>query len=199
MCQVARVQPTLRIPPTRTSSPDNSDSDNSPASVKLQEETGGAVEDNKKSALRRLFVDSRAKGGKGGKGGKAGAGKCGIYVEEYTSNTPTGSESPYKRPSSVAPDKAAEETSTTTKRPPTVSVPPVTYHNGAPSIMCRLELNRLGPIAPQPSRGQQIRQRTEMPDTRPSSARFVRPSRVSCATFQGALADEIIHRRLPVF
>ncbi|XP_011501564.1 PREDICTED: AF4/FMR2 family member 4-like [Ceratosolen solmsi marchali] len=37
-----------------------------------------------------------------------------------------------------------------------------------PRLVCRLELSRLGHV-PKPARGQEIRQRTEMPDTRPSS------------------------------
>lgn len=156
--QVARVPPRPRAPLTRATSPDNSDSDNSPA-PKLQEEDGGNVQDKKKSdTLRKLFSSSKggAKGGgKGGKGGKGG-GKCGIYVEEYTgsANTPTGSESPYKRPSSQA-------SSATT-------FPPLVYVNGVPSLLCRLDLNKI-PHIPQPSRGQELRQRTELPDTRPPS------------------------------
>lgn len=142
---------------TRTTSPDNSDSDNSPASGKLQEEDGGNVQDKKKSdTLRKLFSSAKGGGkggGKGGKGGKGG-GKCGIYVEEYTSaNTPTGGESPYKRLSS--------QTST-------IPIPPISYVNGLPSLLCRLDLSRISHI-PQPSRGKELRQRTELPDTRPSS------------------------------
>lgn len=108
-----RVPPRPRVPPTRTTSPDNSDSDNSPAS-KLQEEDAGHVQEKKKSdALRKLFSNAKG-GGKGGKGG--------IYVEEYT-NTPTGGESPYKRPSSQASNQPA--------------LPPLTYNNGIPSLYCR--------------------------------------------------------------
>ncbi|XP_012273685.2 serine/arginine repetitive matrix protein 2 [Orussus abietinus] len=164
--QVARVPPRPRVPPVRATSPDNSDSDNSPP-PKLQEE-GGNVQDKKKSdTLRKLFSTSKGGGkggGKGGKGGKGG-GKCGIYVEEYTSaNAPTGGESPYKRPSSRT------------------SFPPVTYVNGVPSLLCRLDLNRL-PHIPQASRGQELRQRTELPDTRPDA----RPASGQAAPL-GALA-----------
>ncbi|KAG7198411.1 hypothetical protein KM043_005799 [Ampulex compressa] len=157
--QVARVPPRPRAPPTRTTSPDNSDSDNSPA-PKLQEEDAGNVQDKKKSdTLRRLFSSSKGGGkggGKGGKGGKGG-GKCGIYVEEYTTsaNTPTGGESPYKRPSSQASSLVQP-------------LPPLTYVNGVPSLLCRIDLSRLPHIS-QLSRGQELRQRTELPDTRPSS------------------------------
>lgn len=155
--QVARVPPRPRAPLTRTTSPDNSDSDNSPASGKLQEEDGGNVQDKKKSdTLRKLFSSAKGGGkggGKGGKGGKGG-GKCGIYVEEYTSaNTPTGGESPYKRLSS--------QTST-------IPIPPISFVNGLPSVLCRLDLSRISHI-PQISRGKELRQRTELPDTRPSS------------------------------
>lgn len=156
--KVARVQPRPRVPPARTTSPDNSDSDNSPA-PKLQEDDAGNVQDKKKSdTLRKLFSISKggAKGGgKGGKGGKGG-GKCGIYVQEYTpsANTPTGGESPYKRPLSQSSNVQ--------------TFPQLTYTNGVPSLMCRLDLNRL-PHLSQLSRGQELRQRTELPDTRPSS------------------------------
>nr|XP_050849625.1 AF4/FMR2 family member 4 isoform X3 [Vespula vulgaris] len=156
--QVARVPPRPRIPPTRTTSPDNSDSDNSPT-PKLQEDDAGNVQDKKKSdTLRKLFSISKggAKGGgKGGKGGKGG-GKCGIYVQEYTAsaNTPNGSESPYKRPLSQSSN--------------TQTIPPLTYTNGVPSLMCKIDLSRI-PHLSQMSRGQELRQRTELPDTRPSS------------------------------
>ncbi|XP_043253602.1 AF4/FMR2 family member lilli isoform X2 [Colletes gigas] len=157
--QVARVPPRPRAPPTRTTSPENSDSDNSPG-PKLQEEDAGNVQDKKKSdTLRRVFstsVGGGKGGGKGGKGGKGG-GKCGIYVEEYTTsaNTPTGGESPYKRPSSQASSIIQ-------------SFPPLTYVNGVSSLYCRIDLSRLPHIS-QLSRGQELRQRTELPDTRPSS------------------------------
>ncbi|XP_063987696.1 AF4/FMR2 family member lilli isoform X10 [Diachasmimorpha longicaudata] len=156
--QIARVPPRPRAPPTRATSLDNSDSDNSSA-PKLQEEDGGNVQDKKKSdTLRKLFSTAKggAKGGgKGGKGGKGG-GKCGIYVEEYTgtANTPTGSESPYKRPSSQASTLP--------------SFPSLTYANGMPSLICKIDLNRI-PHIPQSSRGQELRERTELPDTRPAS------------------------------
>ncbi|XP_076676576.1 AF4/FMR2 family member lilliputian isoform X3 [Andrena cerasifolii] len=158
--QIAWVPPRPRAPPTRTTSPENSDSDNSPG-PKLQEEDAGNVQDKKKSdTLRKVFSSSMGGGkggGKGGKGGKGG-GKCGIYVEEYTAsaNTPTGGESPYKRPSSQASSVIQ-------------SFPPLTYVNGVPSLFCRIDLNRLPHIAQQLSRGQEVRQRTELPDTRPSS------------------------------
>lgn len=154
-----RVPPRPRAPPTRATSPENSDSDNSPG-PKLQEEDAGNVQDKKKSdTLRKVFSSSMGGGkggGKGGKGGKGG-GKCGIYVEEYTNsaNTPTGGESPYKRPSSQASNVIQ-------------SFPPLTYANGVPSLMCRIDLSRLPHIS-QLSRGQELRQRTELPDTRPSS------------------------------
>ena len=156
--KVARVPPRPRAPLTRTTS-DNSDSDNSPASGKRQEEDGGNVQDKKKSdTLRKLFSSAKGGGkggGKGGKGGKGG-GKCGIYVEEYTSNnTPTGGDSPYKRLSS-------SQTSSM------LPIPPFTYVNGLPSLLCRLDLSRISHI-PQPSRGKELRQRTELSDTRPSS------------------------------
>lgn len=153
-----RVPPRPRIPPTRTTSPDNSDSDNSPT-PKLQEDDAGNVQDKKKSdTLRKLFSISKggAKGGgKGGKGGKGG-GKCGIYVQEYTSsaNTPNGSESPYKRPLSQSSNSQ--------------TIPPLTYKNGVPSLMCKIDLSRIAHLS-QMSRGQELRQRTELPDTRPSS------------------------------
>ncbi|XP_033334216.2 AF4/FMR2 family member lilliputian isoform X2 [Megalopta genalis] len=161
--QVARVPPRPRAPPTRTTSPENSDSDNSPG-PKLQEEDAGNVQDKKKSdTLRRVFstsVGGGKGGGKGGKGGKGG-GKCGIYVEEYTTsaNTPTGNESPYKRPSSQA--STAVQT-----------LPSLTYVNGVPSLFCRIDLSRLPHIS-QLSRGQEFRERTELPDTRPSSKQAV--------------------------
>ncbi|XP_050581990.1 AF4/FMR2 family member lilli isoform X6 [Bombus affinis] len=156
--QVARVPPRPRAPPTRATSPENSDSDNSPGS-KLQEEDAGNVQDKKKSdTLRKVFSSSMGGGkvgGKGGKGGKGG-GKCGIYVEEYTSaNTPTGGDSPYKRPSSQASSLIQ-------------SFPSLTYVNGVPSLLCRIDLSKL-PHVSQLSRGQELRQRTELPDTRPSS------------------------------
>ncbi|XP_015432516.1 PREDICTED: AF4/FMR2 family member 4 isoform X2 [Dufourea novaeangliae] len=157
--QVARVPPRPRLPQTRTTSPENSDSDNSPG-PKLQEEDAGNVQDKKKSdTLRRVFstsVGGGKGGGKGGKGGKGG-GKCGIYVEEYTTsaNTPTGGESPYKRPSSQASSVIQ-------------SFPPLTYVNGVPSLFCRIDLSRISHIS-QLSRGQEFRERTELPDTRPST------------------------------
>ncbi|KOX70906.1 AF4/FMR2 family member 4 [Melipona quadrifasciata] len=157
--QVAWVPPRPRAPPTRATSPENSDSDNSPGS-KLQEEDAGNVQDKKKSdTLRKVFSSSMGGGkvgGKGGKGGKGG-GKCGIYVEEYTAsaNTPTGGDSPYKRPSSRSSSMIQ-------------SFPALTYTNGVPSLFCRIDLNKLPHIS-QLSRGQELRQRTELPDTRPSS------------------------------
>ncbi|XP_011684561.1 PREDICTED: AF4/FMR2 family member 4-like [Wasmannia auropunctata] len=177
--KVARVPPRPRAPPTRTTSPDNSDSDNSPAS-KLQEDDAGNVQDKKKSdTLRHVFSTSKGGGkggGKGGKGGKGG-GKCGIYVEEYTSNsathTPTGGDSPYKRPSS--------RTSSGGNNLLLRSPPPLTYVNGVPSLMCKIDLSRISPQILQLTRGQELRQRTELPDTRPSSRQ--RPSS-SLATSQ---------------
>ncbi|XP_011068797.1 PREDICTED: serine/arginine repetitive matrix protein 1-like [Acromyrmex echinatior] len=178
--KVARVPPRPRAPPTRTTSPDNSDSDNSPAS-KLQEDDAGNVQDKKKSdTLRHVFSTSRGigkTGGKGGKGGKGG-GKCGIYVEEYTSNsathTPTGGDSPYKRPSS--------RTSSSGNNPLLRSPPALTHVNGVPSLMCKIDLSRISlQIFSNLSRGQELRQRTELPDTRPSSRQ--RPSS-SLATLQ---------------
>ncbi|XP_018367072.1 PREDICTED: AF4/FMR2 family member 4 isoform X2 [Trachymyrmex cornetzi] len=178
--KVARVPPRPRAPPTRTISPDNSDSDNSPAS-KLQEDDAGNVQDKKKSdTLRHVFSTSRGigkTGGKGGKGGKGG-GKCGIYVEEYTSNsathTPTGGDSPYKRPSS--------RTSSGGNNPLLRSPPALTHVNGVPSLMCKIDLSRISSqIFSNLSRGQELRQRTELPDTRPSSRQ--RPSS-SLATLQ---------------
>ncbi|XP_074110538.1 AF4/FMR2 family member lilliputian isoform X3 [Cotesia typhae] len=162
---VARVPPRPRAPLTRVTSPDNSDSDNSPT-PKLQEEDAGNVQDKKKSdTLRKLFSSAKggAKGGgKGGKGGKGG-GKCGIYVEEYTASTPTGGESPYKRPSS--------QSSTLP------SFPPLSYGvNGVPSLFCKVDLSRLSHV-PRPSRGQELRQRTELPDTRPASRQSVKSER----------------------
>ncbi|KYN00502.1 AF4/FMR2 family member 4, partial [Cyphomyrmex costatus] len=171
--KVARVPPRPRAPPTRTTSPDNSDSDNSPAS-KLQEDDAGNVQDKKKSdTLRHVFSTSRGigkTGGKGGKGGKGG-GKCGIYVEEYTSNsathTPTGGDSPYKRPSS--------RTSSGGNNLLLRSPPALTHVNGVPSLMCKIEVSRISSqIFSNLSRGQELRQRTELPDTRPSSRQ--RPS-----------------------
>lgn len=164
---VNRVPPRPRAPPTRTTSPDNSDSDNSPAS-KLQEDDAGNVQDKKKSdTLRHVFSKGSGKGGgKGGKGGKGG-GKCGIYVEEYTSNsathTPTGGDSPYKRPSSRTSSASAVLN----------SLPPVVHLNGTPSLLCKVDLGKLPHIS-QLSRGQELRQRTELPDTRPSARQ--RPS-----------------------
>ncbi|KAG5319880.1 AFF4 protein, partial [Acromyrmex heyeri] len=178
--KVARVPPRPRAPPTRTTSPDNSDSDNSPAS-KLQEDDAGNVQDKKKSdTLRHVFSTSRGigkTGGKGGKGGKGG-GKCGIYVEEYTSNsathTPTGGDSPYKRPSS--------RTSSGGNNLLLRSPPALTHVNGVPSLMCKIDLSRISlQIFSNLSRGQELRQRTELPDTRPSSRQ--RPSS-SLATLQ---------------
>jgi len=164
-----RVPPRPRAPPTRTTSPDNSDSDNSPAS-KLQEDDAGNVQDKKKSdTLRHVFSKNTGKGGgKGGKGGKGG-GKCGIYVEEYTCNsathTPTGGDSPYKRPSS--------RTSSSVYANVVNSLPPIVHLNGAPRLLCKVDLSKL-PHMSQLSRGQELRQRTELPDTRPSSKQ--RPS-----------------------
>lgn len=118
------------------------------------------MQDKKKSdTLRKVFSSSIGGGkggGKGGKGGKGG-GKCGIFVEEYTTsaNTPTGGESPYKRPSSQASNV-------------TQSFPPLTRVNGVPSLYCRIELSKLQHVS-QLSRGQELRQRTELPNTRPSS------------------------------
>lgn len=174
------MPPRPRAPPTRTTSPDNSDSDNSPAS-KLQEDDAGNVQDKKKSdTLRHVFSTSRGigkTGGKGGKGGKGG-GKCGIYVEEYTSNsathTPTGGDSPYKRPSS--------RTSSGGNNLLLRSPPALTHVNGVPSLMCKIDLSRISSqIFSNLSRGQELRQRTELPDTRPSSRQ--RPSS-SLATLQ---------------
>ncbi|XP_071559903.1 uncharacterized protein Lilli isoform X3 [Temnothorax nylanderi] len=177
--KVARVPPRPRAPPTRTTSPDNSDSDNSPAS-KLQEDDAGNVQDKKKSdTLRHVFSTSKGGGkggGKGGKGGKGG-GKCGIYVEEYTSNsathTPTGGDSPYKRPSS--------RTSSGGNNILLRSPPALTHVNGVPSLVCKIDLARISSQLLQLSRGQELRQRTELPDTRPSSRQ--RPSS-SLATSQ---------------
>ncbi|KAK0167508.1 hypothetical protein PV327_004898 [Microctonus hyperodae] len=162
--QVARVPPRPRAPLTRVTSPDNSDSDNSPT-PKLQEEDAGNVQDKKKSdTLRKLFSTAKGgakgggKGGKGGGKGGKGGGKCGIYVEGNTggsANTPTGGESPYKRPPS-------SQTSTIS------SLPSLNYINGVPSLICRIELGKIQDI-PQLSRGQELRQRTELPDTRPAS------------------------------
>ncbi|XP_011630139.1 AF4/FMR2 family member 4 isoform X2 [Pogonomyrmex barbatus] len=179
--KVARVPPRPRAPPTRTTSPDNSDSDNSPAS-KLQEDDAGNVQDKKKSdTLRHVFSTSKGGGkggGKGGKGGKGG-GKCGIYVEEYTSNsathTPTGGDSPYKRPSS--------RTSSGGNNILLRSPPALTHVNGVPSLLCKIDLGRISSQILQLSRGQELRQRTELPDTRPSSRQ--RPSS-SLATSQPA-------------
>lgn len=170
------MPPRPRAPPTRTTSPDNSDSDNSPAS-KLQEDDAGNVQDKKKSdTLRHVFSTSKGGGkggGKGGKGGKGG-GKCGIYVEEYTSNsathTPTGGDSPYKRPSSR-----------TSSGGNNILPPALIYVNGVPSLLCKIELTRISSQILQLSRGQELRQRTELPDTRPSSRQ--RPSS-SLATSQ---------------
>lgn len=166
--KVARVIPRPRIPPTRTTSPDNSDSDNNPAS-KLQEDDAGNVQDKKKSdTLRHVFSKGSGKGGgKGGKGGKGG-GKCGIYVEEYTSNsaTPTGGDSPYKRPSS--------RTSSGGNNILLRSSPALTHVNGVPSLMCKVDLNRISSQILLLARGQELRRRTELPDTRPSSRQ--RPS-----------------------
>ncbi|XP_057318917.1 AF4/FMR2 family member lilli isoform X1 [Microplitis mediator] len=161
---VARVPPRPRAPLTRVTSPDNSDSDNSPT-PKLQEEDAGNVQDKKKNdTLRKLFSSAKggAKGGgKGGKGGKGG-GKCGIYVEEYTASTPTGGESPYKRPSSQS--------------SATANFPPLKYVNGVPILVCKVDLSRLSHV-PRPSRGQELRQRTELPDTRPASRQSVKSER----------------------
>nr|XP_012217983.1 PREDICTED: AF4/FMR2 family member 4 isoform X2 [Linepithema humile] len=173
-----RVPPRPRAPPTRTTSPDNSDSDNSPAS-KLQEDDAGNVQDKKKSdTLRHVFSTSKGGGkggGKGGKGGKGG-GKCGIYVEEYTSNsathTPTGGDSPYKRPSS----RTSSGGGILLRSPPAL-----THVNGVPSLMCKIDLSRISAHTLQLCRGQEFRQRTELPDTRPSSRQ--RPSS-SLATSQ---------------
>ncbi|XP_034952390.1 AF4/FMR2 family member lilli isoform X2 [Chelonus insularis] len=176
--QVARVPPRPRAPLARATSPDNSDSDNSPT-PKLQEEDAGNVQDKKKNdTLRKLFSTAKggAKGGgKGGKGGKGG-GKCGIYVEEYTgsANTPTGGESPYKRPSSQA--------------SLTPSFPPLTYVNGVPSLLCKLDLNRI-PHIPQASRGQELRQRTELPDTRPASRQSVVKAQRPPTPEEGEIVD----------
>lgn len=153
--KVARVSPRPRPLPTRTtSSADNSDSDIS-AAPKVREERESVQDKKKSDTLRMLFSRSGKTGGKGGgKGGKGGkgGGKCGIYVEELTSaTTPTGGESPYKRPSSR------------------MSLPPLTYNvDGNPSLMCRVALTRLSHIPPN-NRGQLFRERTELPDTRPSS------------------------------
>nr|XP_034196528.1 AF4/FMR2 family member lilli isoform X2 [Osmia lignaria]XP_034196529.1 AF4/FMR2 family member lilli isoform X2 [Osmia lignaria] len=188
--QVARVPPRPRAPPTRTTSPENSDSDNSPG-PKLQEEDAGNVQDKKKSdTLRKVFSSSMGGGkvgGKGGKGGKGG-GKCGIYVEEYTTsaNTPTGGDSPYKRPSSQASSIIQ-------------SFPPLTYVNGVPSLLCRIELSRL-PHLSQLSRGQELRQRTELPDTRPSSRQAstltAQPTRPSTPE-EGEIIDTPPPQQLP--
>ncbi|XP_011158901.1 AF4/FMR2 family member lilli isoform X3 [Solenopsis invicta] len=176
--KVARVPPRPRAPPTRTTSPDNSDSDNSPAS-KLQEDDAGNVQDKKKSDTLRHVFSSKGGGkggGKGGKGGKGG-GKCGIYVEEYTSNsathTPTGGDSPYKRPSS----RTSGGGNNILLRSP----PALTHVNGIPSLMCKIDLGRISSQLLQLARGQELRQRTELPDTRPSSRQ--RPSS-SLATLQ---------------
>lgn len=160
-----RVPPRPRAPLTRATSLDNSDSDNSHA-PKLQEEDAGNVQDKKKSdTLRKLFSSSKGGGkggGKGGKGGKGG-GKCGIYVEEYTSsmNTPTGGDSPYKRPSS-----RTSSSSVVNSLPP-----PITYGaNGLPRVICKIDLSKIpSQCIPQLSRGQELRHRTELSDTRPSS------------------------------
>lgn len=119
------------------------------------------MQDKKKSdTLRKVFSSSMGGGkggGKGGKGGKGG-GKCGIYVEEYTTpaNTPTGAESPYKRPPSQASSVIQ-------------SFPQLTYVNGVPSLLCRIDLSRLPQLTQQLPKGKGVRQRTELPDTRPSS------------------------------
>lgn len=157
---------------------DNSDSDNSSA-PKLQEEDGGNVQDKKKSdTLRKLFSTAKGGGkggGKGGKGGKGG-GKCGIYVEEYTgsANTPTGSESPYKRPSSQA--------------SAVPNFPALTYTNGTPSLICKIDLSRI-PHIPQSSRGQELRQRTELPDTRPPSRQSIPKTERPATPEEGEIVD----------
>ncbi|XP_011879984.1 PREDICTED: AF4/FMR2 family member 4 isoform X2 [Vollenhovia emeryi] len=177
--KVARVPPRPRVQPTRVqpaTSLDNSDSEAS----KLQEDDAGNVQDKKKSdTLRHVFSTSKGGGkggGKGGKGGKGG-GKCGIYVEEYTSNsathTPTGGDSPYKRPSSRTSGGGNNIL---------VRTPPALVHvNGVPSLVCKIDLARISSQILQLSRGQELRQRTELPDTRPSSRQ--RPSS-SLATLQ---------------
>lgn len=118
--------------------------------------------------MRHVFSKASGKGGgKGGKGGKGG-GKCGIYVEEYTSNsaTPTGGDSPYKRPSS--------RTSSGGNNILLRSSPVLTHINGVPSMVCKVDLNRLSSQILLLARGQELRRRTELPDTRPSSRQ--RPS-----------------------
>lgn len=163
------MPPRPRAPPTRTTSPDNSDSDNSPAS-KLQEDDAGNVQDKKKSDTLRHVFSSKGGGkvgGKGGKGGKGG-GKCGIYVEEYTNNsathTPTGGDSPYKRPSSRTSSGGNNIL---------LRSPPALAHVNT-SLVCKIDLARISSQILQLSRGQELRQRTELPDTRPSSRQ--RPS-----------------------
>lgn len=129
------------------------------------------MQDKKKSdTLRHVFSTSKGGGkvgGKGGKGGKGG-GKCGIYVEEYTNNsaTPTGGDSPYKRPSS--------RTSSGGNNILLRSSPALTHVNGVPSLMCKIDLNRISSQLLLLARGQELRRRTELPDTRPSSRQ--RPS-----------------------
>lgn len=127
------------------------------------------MQDKKKSdTLRHVFSKGSGKGGgKGGKGGKGG-GKCGIYVEEYTSNsaTPTGGDSPYKRPSS--------RTSSGGNNILLRSSPALTHVNGVPSLICKIDLNRISSQLLLLARGQELRRRTELPDTRPSSRQ--RPS-----------------------
>lgn len=66
-----------------------------------------------------------------------------------------GGESPYKRPSS--------QISTIVH-----SFPPLTYSKEMPSLICKIDLNKLPHIS-QLSRGQELRQRSELSNTRPSS------------------------------
>lgn len=131
-------------------------------------------------------------GGKGGKGGKGG-GKCGIYVEEYTTsaNTPTSERSPsYRRPPSASANLLPPPVTVSASPANVPNLPPLTIKNGMPSLMCKIDLSRIAQL-PQVSRGQKLRQRVEIADTRPSS-------RLSSRQHSPVELDEEEHKKRPI-
>ncbi|KAL1110440.1 hypothetical protein AAG570_007971 [Ranatra chinensis] len=189
------VKPVVRLPPaTQGKRPPQGSSESEPekeeSPPKLDSESLAIQDKKKNDTLRKLFSkrDNECGGGKdGGKGGKAGSiytkegkGEKAIVVLVDSENERTSLQSPVKASpihvtSPVPPNPSHRiPESATTILSPFVKPNPVTstdFVNGRMSIICRIDLSKLSHVPAKKRKSEEIRTRTELPDTRQTKER----------------------------
>lgn len=182
--------PGKRAPRSMTPETDPEAKKTTESPPKLDVEVNKVADKKKNDTLRKLFSIKRdgetgGKGGKGGKGGaksggkggKGGKGTPGVIVVECNNERASGS--PFReRSASPTPPPAVERLSLLTT--PSLKKEPakLVQHPTPNSLMCRIDLNKVNiNNIDSKKRSEEIRTRTELPDTRQVGKKHKIPSK----------------------